>query len=349
MSLSAILDFPDARERSEVKSAITRIFEIVPAHRVALRSMTLNSLMCVSDTTLLTAASSLLELLYVFTSDIPPPLSPHMVSAFERVILPLHLPSRCVVYFTALSRCTIAMVRKHAPLGATLVRFLGAHWPMTLDAKAQFFISEARQLLDEAFDTVEDEICDLLQYIAMAAESPCTHLAESALDFLGDNNFQNLLMKKTEDVLRVIFPAVYRIAQGHWQSTTQIKGLDVMKTFMELNPTAFRAVAVSFKSDVVEQGQKRMHKKMQWDAIAEFAGRMDESVGEQTHEDITSFFGTGIYKRVFVSPRDARMKMDLQEIPEDEPSSEGNIDEEIGATDGDDQGGREPETVFEDE
>jgi serine/threonine-protein phosphatase 2A regulatory subunit B' len=347
MSLFSILDFPDARERTEVKSVITRIFEVVPAHRITLRSMVLNLLMCVSDTILLTAASSLLDLLFVFTNDIPPPLSTQMIFAFEHILLPLHIPSKSTAYFNSLSKCTLMLIRKDAPLGKQLVRFLGAHWPMTLDLKAQLFISEARQLLDDSFDIVEEEICDLLQYIAMAAESPCTRLAESALDFLSDNNFQNLLRKKPVEIMKIIFPAVYRIAQGHWQATTQIKGLDVMKTFMELNPVAFKAVTVSFKSDVVEQCQKRMHKKLQWDAIAEFAGIIDESVGVQTHDDIACFFGTGRYTRVVMSPIGARKKMELPEVVEEMVLSEGNSDDE--GNDGDDHVSSALETVHEDE
>jgi serine/threonine-protein phosphatase 2A regulatory subunit B' len=279
-SLFAILDFPDARERAEVKLVIASIFEKVPAHHTSLRTLTINLLLSVSDASLMAAASPLLDLLYIFTNDIPPPMSPQMVSAFERVLLPLHLPSRCATYFDSLVRCTLMMVRKNVHLGSQLIRFLQAHWPMTLDHKAQLFIGEVRQLLDESFDAVEADVCDLLQYVALAAESPCTKLAQSALAFLADNNFQNLYNKKPEALLRIVFPAIYRIAEGHWKPEIQVKALTVMKAFLELNPDAFAGVAGRFKGDVRAEGQRREQKKRAWEQIAECAAKGDAEMGK---------------------------------------------------------------------
>jgi serine/threonine-protein phosphatase 2A regulatory subunit B' len=322
-SLFALLDFPDARERTQVKNVIARIFEVVHEHRAALRAMTINLLVCVSDTILLASASSLLDLLYIFMVDIPPPISPQMVSSFEHILLPLHLPSRCAVYFESLKRCALMLVRKDVRLGSRLIGFLGAHWPMTLDHKAMLFIAEARQLLDESFDDVEAEIGNLLEYIAMAAESPCTGLAESALAFLGDNNFQNIFRKNPEPMLKIIFPAIYRIAQGHWQSATQIKGLDVMKVYMELNPAVFKTVATTFKAEVASESQRRMLKRNQWDAIATYASQIDESIGARTHEDINGFFGTGRYARTLPPPAPKRTPTpEPPDEPEPEPADE---------------------------
>jgi hypothetical protein len=150
---------------------------------------------------------------------------------------------------------------------------------------------------------------------------PCTQLAENALDFFSDNNFQNLYNKNPEQVLRIIFPSIYRTAQGHWQPTVQSKGLAVMKTFMELNPEVLKTVALSFKSAVVEECQERMHKRMLWDAIADFAGGIDESIGGQTHEHIANFFGSGQYQRGMTPAMDTGPEVEIDGEAEDEEES----------------------------
>jgi hypothetical protein len=273
----------------------------------------------------MTAASSLLDLLYIFTNDIPPPMSPQMVSAFERVILPLHLPSRCSTYFDSLVKCTLMMVRQNVRLGSQLIQFLRAHWPMTLDHKAQLFIGEVRQLLDESFDAVQADVCDLLQYIMMAAESPCTRLAQNALAFLADNSFQNLYGKKAEQLLKIIFPVVYRIAEGHWQQDIQVKALTVMKAFLELDPKAFESVAGRFKGEMLAEGQRREQKKRAWEAISECAGKIDPEMAKWGNRSVKAFYGNGKYER-----RDSAVVFPslLEELPVDVVNNGGDVEEE---------------------
>jgi serine/threonine-protein phosphatase 2A regulatory subunit B' len=338
ISLFAVLDFPDARERSQVTKVITTIFEKVPPHHATLRTITLNLLVCVSDSMLLTSASSLIGLLDLFARDIPPPMSPQMTAAFDRVLLPLHLPSRCSVYFDALVRCALMMVRKDARLGSALVAFLGAHWPMTLDHKAQLFIAEVRQLLDESFDSVDGDVCDLLQHIALAAESPCARLANAALDFLADNNFQNLYSRNPDVMLRIVFPAVYRIAEGHWQSKTQVKGLTVMRTFLELNPDVFEKVAGQMKTELFAEAQRRKQKRSAWEAIAEYVARADAGAGAWARRDIAAFFAGG---RVERAVEDAFASA---QVPE--PIAEQALDE-AEESDGDSDAGGQFEAVLE--
>jgi serine/threonine-protein phosphatase 2A regulatory subunit B' len=332
VSLFALLDFPDAREREEVKNVIVCIFQQVPPHRPTLRTITLNLLLCVSNSMLMTAASPLIDLLCFFTGDIPT-MSPQMISAFERVVLPLHLPSRCMAYFDSLVRCTVMMVQKDVRLGSQLIQFLRAHWPMTLDHKAQLFIAEARRLLDESFDSVEADICDLLEYIGMAAQSPCTRLANTALDFLADNNFQNLYAKNPEPLLRLIFPAVYRIAEGHWQQNTQAKALAVMKSFLELNPDVFATVAGSFKKDVHAEGQRRISKRMAWERIAESAARIDGRMSAWGRRDIVAFFGGGRPRDTIVPASDSPEKIseEVEEIDLTPPEAEESEGEDVSS------------------
>lgn len=298
-NIFAVLDFPDERERVQAKSVIAAIFNKVPPQRPLLRIITTNLLMGVPEGLEMNAASHLLELFFLFTSGAQPPLSPPLLSSFYRVLLPLHLPYRCQRYFQPLVRCILLMIKKDARLGNALLQFLINHWPLTLDHKSELFIDEVTQMLDETIpQSLNQNICDLLSCVSIAAESPCMTLADKALNFMLNNRIQNIIVENPVPLLRIVFPALFRVAREHWQRNVQVTSLNVMNTLMELNPQAFRQVAEEFKQSSLTEGARKAKKKDLWDAVARVAAKNDLSINSgDVKEEITSFFGTGQYLR----------------------------------------------------
>ena len=291
-NLFALLDFPDAREREQVKLVIARIFNKVPSQRPLLRIITANLLMGVPEGLQINAASYLLQLFYEFTEMAQPPLPPPLVNAFHRVLLPLHLPHRCQRYFEPLVKCVLLIIKKDASLGEALVEFLIAHWPVTLDSKSELLIDEVTQMLDEK--CVKDNMPKIMTCIAMAVESPCRRLAEKALNFLLDNRMQNIILENSVELLSILFPPLFRSARGHWQQTVQLKALNTMNTFMELDPEAFRKVAEQFKENVIMDRAKKINKRNLWEAVAQVAAQKDTTVDCETiGKDLTAFYGVG--------------------------------------------------------
>ncbi|OHS98842.1 protein phosphatase 2A, regulatory subunit [Tritrichomonas foetus] len=296
-NLFAVLDFPDERERVQARAVIGSIYNKVPPHRNMLMNITLNLLMSVPEDLELNAASHLLELFYQFTSNTPPPLSQQLVQAFERVLLPLHLPYRCQRYFPPLVRCILLMIRKDARLANNLLQFLIGHWPLTLDHKSELFIDEIGQMLDEANpQDLNDNIVQLISCVLIAAESPCMTLADKALKFMLNNRVQNLIVENPDTLLNIIFPPLFRVACSHWQRSLQLNALNVMNTFMELCPDAFRRAAERFKASTMMENARKMQKKGLWDSVALVASQNDRSINsENVNLELTAFFGVNRY------------------------------------------------------
>ena len=208
------------------------------------------------------AASHLLELFYLFTSDAPLPLSQQLINAFDHVLLPLHLTFRCKRYFEPLVKCILSMIRKDARLGNNLLQFLIGHWPLTLDHKSELFINEISQVIDD-INTVDlqQNIKSLLERITIAAESPCTTLADKALKFLSNNTIQNMIVENAEPLLAILFPPLFRITCGHWQKTLQLAALKEMNCLMELVPEEFKAAAETYKENSLYEKARKMRKK----------------------------------------------------------------------------------------
>jgi serine/threonine-protein phosphatase 2A regulatory subunit B' len=348
-NLFALLDFPDHRERLMVKSVIASVFQNVPPHRAFLRVLAQNMLTGVCDGVFLNAASHLLELFCLFTSGTSPPLSAQMIFAFERVLLPLHLSYRCHRYFQPLVRCSILFVRKDVRLGGSLLQFLMNHWPLTLDHKAQLFIDEITQLLDDAFPCVEAHICDLLMYISMALESPSMSLARRAMRFLTENNFQDLYRKSPRPMLRLIFPALYQVAEGHWQRSVQKEAVLTIKMFMDLDPAAFRDVANSLMDSVKGEWKQKMGKKEFWQAVTLVAINRDQTVqATSIMADLEDFYGAAKPTWTPASQHRRRLAQTHPIFDDDDPEvPEPAVEEEIEEPDEEAAEERRKDTVEE--
>lgn len=294
-NLFAVLDFPDERERLQARTVIATIFNKVPPQRPLLRIITSNLLMDVPEGLEFNAASHLLELFYLFAEGIHPPLSPPLLAAFDRVLLPLHLPPLCQRYFQPLVKCILLMVGKDARLGNSLLRFLIAHWPLTLDHKSELFINEVTQVLEVSnTECLSENIGELLSCVAIAAESPGMRLADKALTFLLNNRIQNMIVENPEPLLNILFPALFRVARGHWEKSVQLKALNVMNTLMELSPSVFRKVAEEFKQTSLMERARKRQKKSLWDAVTQVAAANDVTLDTATiTEELTAFYGVG--------------------------------------------------------
>jgi serine/threonine-protein phosphatase 2A regulatory subunit B' len=298
-NLYAILDFPDERERQQMKEVIASIFNKVPPHRGNLRVIAANMLMCVPENLYLTAATPLLELFHLFTMNIASPLTPLHISQFDRVLLPLHLGFRSPRYFGALTRCTMLMARKDPIIGNNLIHFLITHWPLTLDHKAELFIKEISRILEISItDCIKTHICELLGCIAISIESPCTMLAEKAVSFIQDEAIQQMISDDPLRLFKVIFPSLFRVAKNHWEPKVQLKALHTMNAMMVIDPNAFAKTAAEFREESMLQKERNSAHKTLWTAVAERAATNFELIDVTAIDrKFSAFFEPGVMRR----------------------------------------------------
>lgn len=297
--LFAVLNFPDDRERVQAKNVIKEIFNKVPPQRPLLRLITTSLLTGVPEGVMLNATGYLLELFHAFTMSIHPPLPPQLISAFEKVILPLHLSSRMSSYHSQLTEFVLLMIKKNASLSNVLLKFLITHWPLTHDKKSELFIDEVAQILAEASpQVVNDNMPDLMECVCFAAESPSMTLAEKALLFMINPRVQVSIAEKPYELISQVFPSLFRAAREHWHRNCQTKALEVMNTLMELNPTAFEKVASQFKAQVRTYIDKMRSKKFLWECIAAKAVKNDAEIDPlAVKKDMNAYFGIGRPRR----------------------------------------------------
>ncbi|OHT08583.1 phosphoprotein phosphatase [Tritrichomonas foetus] len=292
-SLYAILDFPDERERCQAKAVIAAIYNEVPPQRKILSNICLNLLLSVPEGLEMNAASHLLDLFYLFTTSTLPPLPPMLITTFKKVLLPLHLSERCQRYFQPLVKCILQMIRKDNTLGNTLLKFLIAHWPLTLDHKSELFIDEITQMLNDGnYKNIDDNIDPLLRCVSIAAESPCTTLADKALKFMLNNSILNAVSNNPDHLLEIIFPPLFRVARSHWQRNLQLCALNVMNALVDLVPENFKKAAVNFKQTVISEAHRKVLKRNFWDMVAKVAVSNYSTIDtDYVNKELSDFFG----------------------------------------------------------
>jgi serine/threonine-protein phosphatase 2A regulatory subunit B' len=290
-NLFAMLDFPDERERVQVRTVITALFDKVPQHRPLLRVITCNLLMSVPGGYCINAASHLLELFYEFTSRSATTQAASEASVFERVLLPLHLGFRCQRYFGSLVRCVLLMVEKENRLGNLLLQFLITHWPMTFDHKAELFIDEVVHLVQDHPDCFDRHTPRLMECIAVAAESPCTTLAERAFGFVMHERVREIIAGDPYTMMRILFPPLYRVTRSHWAERIQLRAVTAMNLLVEVNPLVCAEIAAEFRKESLNEAENKAAQRDLWTAVAETAAKKIERVDtERVARQFATFF-----------------------------------------------------------
>jgi hypothetical protein len=184
------------------------------------------------------------------------------------------------------------MIRKEQMLGDQLLQFLISHWPMTLDHKAELFISEMVKLLDEnVMVCFERHVERVMSCIAIAAESPCTTLADRAYAFVMHENARELIGFRQHPVMRILFPPFYRVARNHWNQRIQLRAMCAMNLLLEINPEVCAAVAAEFRADSLAEAEKKLAHKAQWEAVADTAAKKVPLVDrEEVGKTFAQFF-----------------------------------------------------------
>ena len=92
-------------------------------------------------------------------------------------------------------------------------------------------------------------------------------VAERAL-FLWNNEYiVSLIAQKRDDILPVVFEALYTNSRSHWNSTVHGLTCNVVKLFMEMDPKLFDECSAKFQAQQKEDQDKALEKQQNWGLI----------------------------------------------------------------------------------
>ncbi|KAJ7966113.1 Serine/threonine protein phosphatase 2A regulatory subunit [Quillaja saponaria] len=251
MRLLELFDSEDPRERDCLKTILHRIYGKFMVHRPYIRK-SLNNIFYgfVFETERHNGIAELLEIFGSIISGFALPLKEEHKIFLWRVLVPLHKPKSMGVYFQQLSYCVTQFTEKEPKLASTVIRGLLKYWPITNCQKEVMFLGELEEIL-EAINMVEFQkvMVPLFWRIGCCINSLHFQVAERALFLWNNDHIVNLVAHNRQVILPIIFAALERNTQNHWNQAVLNLTLNVRKMFLEMDEKLFMSCHTHFKEE----------------------------------------------------------------------------------------------------
>lgn len=274
LKLLDLFDSEDPREREYLKTILHRIYGKFMVHRPFIRKAIGNVFYgFIYETERHSGIGELLEILGSIINGFALPMKEEHKLFLVRALIPLHKPKPITMYHQQLSYCIFQFVEKDYKLADTVIRGLLKYWPVTNCQKEVLFIGELEEVL-EATQPSEFQRCmvPLFRQIARCLNSPHFQVAERALFLWNNEHIVSLIAQNRSAILPIIFEALEKNIQFHWNQAVHGLTVNVKKMFMEMDADLFEECQTQYTerlSRAAEMEEQRQHK---WQRLAAAAG-----------------------------------------------------------------------------
>ncbi|XP_010554220.1 PREDICTED: serine/threonine protein phosphatase 2A 59 kDa regulatory subunit B' eta isoform [Tarenaya hassleriana] len=281
LRLLDLFDSEDPRERDCLKTILHRIYGKFMAHRPFIRK-TINNIFYrfIFETEKHNGIAEFLEILGSIINGFALPLKEEHKVFLVRALIPLHKPKCLATYHQQLSYCITQFVEKDCKLADTVIRGLLKYWPVTNSSKEVMFLNELEEVL-EATQPPEFQRCmvPLFRQIARCLNSLHFQVAERALFLWNNDHIESLIMQNRKVILPIIFPALERNAQNHWNQAVHSLTLNVRKIFHDPDPDLFKECLAKFKEDESKEAETETRREATWKRLEELGKLKASSQG----------------------------------------------------------------------
>ncbi|KAK7260843.1 hypothetical protein RIF29_27141 [Crotalaria pallida] len=278
--LLELFDSEDPRERDCLKTILHRIYGKFMVHRPFIRKAMNNTFyQFVFETEKHNGIAELLEIFGSVISGFALPLKEEHKIFLWRVLVPLHKPKSMAVYFQQLSYCVTLFIEKEPKLASLVIRGLLKYWPVTNSQKEVMFLGELEEIL-EVINMVEFQrvMVPLFWRIGCCINSLHFQVAERALYLWNNDHIVNLIAHNRQVILPIIFPALDRNAQSHWNPAVINLTHNIRKMFLEMDEKLFLSCHSHFKEDEAILSAEAEKRKEAWKQL-EHAASLQPVIG----------------------------------------------------------------------
>ncbi|KAG2272625.1 hypothetical protein Bca52824_067180 [Brassica carinata] len=277
LKLLDLFDSEDPREREYLKTILHRIYGKFMVHRPFIRKA-INNIFYrfIYETERHSGIGELLEILGSIINGFALPMKEEHKLFLVRVLIPLHKPKPIAIYHQQLSYCIVQFVEKDYKLADTVIRGLLRYWPVTNCTKENLFLGELEEVL-EATQPVEFQRCmvPLFQQIARCLNSSHFQVAERALFLWNNEHIVGLIAQNRSVILPIIYPALEKNIQSHWNQAIHGLTANIKKMFMEMDPELFEECQRQYEEKQAKSKEVEEQRQFTWRRLAEAAAERD--------------------------------------------------------------------------
>ncbi|KAF8389024.1 hypothetical protein HHK36_025709 [Tetracentron sinense] len=273
LRLLDLLDSDDPRERDCLKTILHRVYGKFMVHRPFIRKAVSNIFYrFVFETERHNGIAELLEIFGSVISGFALPLKEEHKTFLCRVLIPLHKPKSLGVYLQQLTYCVTQFIEKDPKLACTMINGLLKYWPIINPQKEVMFLGELEEIL-EAMNMVEFQKIMVLLFrrIGCCLNSSHFQVAERALFLWNNEHIVSLIAHNRQVILPLIFAALERNTQNHWNQSVLNLTLNVRKMFSEMDDELVLACQGKFEEEegkLVSAAEKR---RVMWERLEKAA------------------------------------------------------------------------------
>jgi len=277
VKLLDLFDSEDPRERDYLKTILHRIYGKFMPYRAFIRKA-INNIFYrfIYETERHNGIAELLEILGSIINGFALPLKDEHKQFLLKALLPLHKVRFVGMYHQQLSYCVTQFVEKDPKLANPVLQSMLSFWPRTHSPKEVLFLNEVEEIL-EMIQSVEfqEVMRPLFRQVARCIGSPHFQVAERAL-FLWNNEYiVSLIAQKRDQILPIVFDALYTNSRSHWNSTVHGLTCNVVKLFMEMDPKLFDECSAANHAKQEDLQVQMSAKEVKWASIEATAERSE--------------------------------------------------------------------------
>lgn len=270
LKLLDLFDSEDPREREYLKTILHRIYGKFMGHRPFIRKE-INNIFYrfIYETERHCGIGELLEILGSIINGFALPMKEEHKLFLVRALIPLHKPKSIGFYHQQLSYCITQFVEKDQKLADTVIKGLLKYWPITNSQKEVLFLGELEEVL-EVTQSSEFQRCmvPLFRQIACCLNSSHFQVAERALFLWNNEHIVSLIARNRSVILPIIFEALEKNIQSHWNQAIHGLTTNVRKMFLELDPELFEECARQYGEREAKAEELKEVRELTWQRLA---------------------------------------------------------------------------------
>ncbi|KAL5743015.1 hypothetical protein ACOSP7_029747 [Xanthoceras sorbifolium] len=275
LKLLDLFDSEDPREREYLKTILHRIYGKFMVHRPFIRKA-INNIFYrfIYETERHSGIGELLEILGSIINGFALPMKEEHKLFLVRALVPLHKPKSLTVYHQQLSYCITQFVEKDYKLADTVIRGLLKYWPVTNCQKEVLFLGELEEVL-EATQAAEFQRCmvPLFRQIARCLNSSHFQVAERALFLWNNEHIVSLIAQNRNVILPIIFEALEKNIQSHWNQAVHGLTVNVRKMFFEMDAELFDECQSHYTEKESRARDVEEQRELTWKRLADVAAQ----------------------------------------------------------------------------
>ncbi|KAL7215203.1 hypothetical protein ACSBR1_027381 [Camellia fascicularis] len=280
VKLLDLFDSEDPREREYLKTILHRIYGKFMVHRPFIRKA-INNIFYrfIFETERHSGIGELLEILGSIINGFALPMKEEHKLFLVRALIPLHKPKCVASYHQQLSYCIIQFVEKDYKLADTVIMGLLKYWPVTNCGKEVLFLGELEEVL-EATLTEEFQRCmvPLFRQIRRCLISPHFQVAERALYLWNNEHIVGLIAQNRQVILPLIFEALGKNIEGHWNQAVHGLTANVRKMFLDMDAELFEECDQQHAEREARSRELEEQRELMWKRLEEVAAQAGDDM-----------------------------------------------------------------------